>query len=112
MAISVRASPRHDAVDPMLLPLGNPIECHEEVLCLQPIIPPKRSGKRRSLPYSTRRAARRSAETTAVSRPCHTRVRLRFSLKWLPGDLARTVRRRDCSRRSSAGFDRIARPRT
>ena len=33
-------------------------------------------------------------------------------LKWLPGILALTVRRRDCYRRSSAGFDRIARPRT
>ena len=29
-------------VDPMLLPLGNPIECHEEVLYLQPMVPPKR----------------------------------------------------------------------
>ena len=26
---------------PMLLPLGNPIKCHKEVLSLQPIIPPK-----------------------------------------------------------------------
>ena len=60
--------------------------------------------------YSTRRATRRSAETTAAFRSCHTRVR--FSLKWLPGDSALTVRRRDCYRRSSAGFDRIARPRT
>ena len=50
------------------------------------------------------------AETTAAFRSCHTRVR--FSLKWLPGDSALTVRRRDCYRRSSAGFDRIARPRT
>ena len=33
-------------------------------------------------------------------------------LKWLPGDSALTVRRRDCYRRSSAGFDRIARPQT
>ena len=40
------------------------------------------------------------------------RVRVRFSLKWLPGDSALTVRRRDCYRRSSAGFDLIARPRT
>ena len=31
-------------VDPMLLPSGNPFECHEEVLSfLQPMIPPKRS---------------------------------------------------------------------
>ena len=27
-------SPRHDTVDPMLLPLGNPIKCHEEVISL------------------------------------------------------------------------------
>ena len=50
------------------------------------------------------------AETTAASRSCPMRVR--FSLKWLPGDSALTVRRRDCYRRSSAGLDRIARPRT
>ena len=31
------------------------------------------SGKTRSLPYSTRRAVRRSAKTTAVSRLCHMR---------------------------------------
>ena len=36
------SSPRHDTVDPMLLPLGNPIKCHEEVLSLQPVILPKR----------------------------------------------------------------------
>ena len=29
-------------VDPMLLPSGNPFECHEEILYLQPMIPPKR----------------------------------------------------------------------
>ena len=69
-----------------------------------------RSGKMRSLRYSTRRATRRSAETTTASRSCHTRIR--SSLKGLPGDSALTVRRRDCYRRSSAGFDRIARPRT
>ena len=57
-----------------------------------------------------KKTTRRSAETTAAFRSCHTRVR--FSLKWLPGDSALTVRRRDCYRRSSAGFDRIARPRT
>ena len=68
------------------------------------------NGKMRSLQYSTRRATRRSAKTTAASCSCHTRVR--FSLKWLPGDSALTVRRRDCYRRNSAGFDRIARPRT
>ena len=68
------------------------------------------SGNMRSLQYSTRRATRRSAETTAVFRSCHTRVR--FSLKCLPGDSALTVRQKDCYLRSSAGFDRIARPRT
>ena len=41
-----------------------------------------------------------------------SRAGKRFSLKWLPGDSAPTVRRRDCYRRSSTGFDRIARPRT
>ena len=35
-------SPRHYTVDPMLLPSRNPIKCHEEVLYLQPLIPPKR----------------------------------------------------------------------
>ena len=29
-------------VDPMLLPWGNLFKCHEEVLYLQPMIPPKR----------------------------------------------------------------------
>ena len=29
-------------VDPMLLPSGNPFKCDEEVLYLQPMIPPKR----------------------------------------------------------------------
>ena len=29
------------AVDPMLLPSGNPFKCHEEVLHLQPLISPK-----------------------------------------------------------------------
>ena len=29
-------------VNPMLLPSGNPFICHEEVLYLQPLIPPKR----------------------------------------------------------------------
>ena len=29
-------------VDPMLFPSGNPFKCHEEVLYLQPLIPPKR----------------------------------------------------------------------
>ena len=36
------ASPRHYTVDPMLLPSGNPFKCHEEVLYLQSMIPPKR----------------------------------------------------------------------
>ena len=63
-----------------------------------------------TLQYSTRRATRRSAETTATYRSCHTRVS--FSLKWLPGDSALAVRRRDCYRRGSAGFDRIARSQT
>ena len=71
---------------------------------------PHSSGKTRSILYSTRKAIRRSVETTAVSRSCHTRVRCSF--KWLPGDLALTVRRRNFCRRSSAGFDLIARPRT
>ena len=31
-----------DPVDSMLLPSGNPFKCHEEVLSLQPMIPPKR----------------------------------------------------------------------
>ena len=35
-------SPRYYTVDPMLLPSGNSIKCHEEVLSLQPMIPPKR----------------------------------------------------------------------
>ena len=29
-------------VDPMLLPSGNPIKCHDEFLSLQPMFPPKR----------------------------------------------------------------------
>ena len=29
-------------VDPMLIPSGNPFQCHEEVLSSQPMIPPKR----------------------------------------------------------------------
>ena len=62
------------------------------------------NGKTRSLPYSTIRETSRKAETIAASRLCHTRVRC--SLKWLPGDLAITVRPTDCYR-SSAGFDRI-----
>ena len=34
---------RHYTADPMLFPSGNPFKCHEEVLYLQPLIPPKRS---------------------------------------------------------------------
>ena len=30
------------SVDPMLLPSGNPLKCHQEVLSLQPMIPPIR----------------------------------------------------------------------
>ena len=30
------------SVDPMLSASGNLFKCHEEVLCLQPLIPPKR----------------------------------------------------------------------
>ena len=36
------ASPRHHTVDPMLSASGNLFKCHEEVLYLQPLIPPKR----------------------------------------------------------------------
>ena len=32
-------SPRYYAVDPMILPSGNPFKCHEEVLALQPMFP-------------------------------------------------------------------------
>ena len=32
---------RNYTVDPMLLPSGNPFKCHEEVLSLQPMFPPK-----------------------------------------------------------------------
>ena len=34
--------PGNYIVDPKLPPSGNPFKCHEEVLHLQPIIPPKR----------------------------------------------------------------------
>ena len=34
--------PGHYTVDPMLLPSVNPFKCHEEVLYLQSMIPPKR----------------------------------------------------------------------
>ena len=40
--IHTYSSPRHYTVDPMLFPSGNPFICHEEVLYLQPLIPPKR----------------------------------------------------------------------
>ena len=35
-------SRRYYTVDPMLSPSGNSFKCHEEVLNLQPMIPPKR----------------------------------------------------------------------
>ena len=38
----IQESPRHYTVDSMLFPSGNPFKCHEEVLYLQPLIPPKR----------------------------------------------------------------------
>ena len=41
MAINVNVQYDY-AVDPMLFPSGNPFKCHEEVLYLQPLIPPKR----------------------------------------------------------------------
>ena len=31
--------PPHYTVDPMLLPLGNPFKCHEDILSSQPMIP-------------------------------------------------------------------------
>ena len=65
------------------------------------------SGKTRSLPFSARRTTRPNAETTVAGRSCPARVG--SSLKWLPRDLAITVV--NYSRESSAGFDRIARPR-
>ena len=36
----------------------------------------------------------------------------KFSLKWLPGGSAPSVKQSDYYRRNSAGYDRIARPRT
>ena len=48
MAINVNvqyngwASPRHYTVDPMLSASGNLFKCHEDILYLQPLIPPKR----------------------------------------------------------------------
>jgi len=46
MAITVQrwAPPRHCTIDLMLLPSGNPFKCHEEVLYLQLLTPPKRFG--------------------------------------------------------------------
>ena len=35
-------SPRHYTVDPIVLLSRNLFKCHEEVLSLQPLIPPKR----------------------------------------------------------------------
>ena len=49
--ISINVSVQYDggvlpdiilAVDPMLLPSGNPFKCHEEVLYFQLLIPPER----------------------------------------------------------------------
>ena len=37
-------SPRHHTVDPMLLPLGNPVESCEGFLSLQSMFPPKGFG--------------------------------------------------------------------
>ena len=37
-----RVCPRHYTVDPMLSASGNLFKCHEEVLNLQLLIPPKR----------------------------------------------------------------------
>ena len=37
---SITVSFSQVSVDPMLLPPGNPFKCHEEVLYLQPMIPP------------------------------------------------------------------------
>ena len=42
MSCNRRASPRHYTVDPMLSASGNLFKCHEEILYLQPLIPPKR----------------------------------------------------------------------
>ena len=52
------------------------------------------SRKTLSLSYFTRRAVRSSAETTATSRSCHTRVRC--SIKWLPGNTARLLEEEQC----------------
>ena len=53
-------------------------------------------------PYATKMTIRRSAEATATSHACHTRVR--WSLKGLSRDLALTVRPiRDCYVRGSTG---------
>ena len=41
-SISVGFSPTLYCVDPMLSASGNLFKCHEEVLYLQPLIPPKR----------------------------------------------------------------------
>ena len=39
--ITVWVSLRYYTLDPMLFPSGNPFKCHEEVLYLQTMIPPK-----------------------------------------------------------------------
>ena len=65
-------------------------------------------AKTPSLPYFARTATIRRAETSAASLPFHTRVMCSF--KWLPVDLAITVRPRYCHQRSRTGFDWIALP--
>ena len=40
--VNVQYNGGHYTVDPMLSASGNLFECHEEVLYLQPLIPPKR----------------------------------------------------------------------
>ena len=42
LAWRLMAPPRHYTVDPTLLQSRNPFNCHEDVLSLQPMIPPKR----------------------------------------------------------------------
>ena len=69
-----------------------------------------REIKKKTGPVHAKIARQDRVRSTVTSRSCHTRVRC--SLKGLPGDLAITVKPIDCYRRSSAGFDRIARPRT
>ena len=39
---NVNIKQKQHAFDPLLLPSGNPFKCHEKVLHLQPMVPPKR----------------------------------------------------------------------